>query len=716
MAHFHLLVDPANKLVLDAATLRPLNAHASGRPAAALMASLSAIPESVRELLSAFPTVFAVPAGRFPPPLHGVEHTVETTGRPVFAKARRLEPARCQEAKAEFSRLEAAGIVRRSKSAWSSPLHMVPKKTGGWRPCGDYRQLNNATVPDRYPLPNLLDLAYHLNGSTVFSKIDLAKGYHQVPMAAGDVGKTAIVTPFGLYEFIRMPFGLKNSAQTFQRLMDKLFAGITFVFVYLDDVLVFSPTWERHIADLKHVFHILRDNGLIAQMDKCVFGRATIEFLGHTVSSSGLAPLPVHVSAVLDFPAPSTVKDLQRFLGMLNFYRRFVPKAAAILQPLTDALVGNPKTLTWGPLLAASFAAAKTALVDAAPLAHPAPGAALSLASDASDSHVGGVLQQWVNSAWIPLSFFSQKLTPTQRRYSTFDRELLAAYLSVRHFRFALEGRAFQLHTDHRPLLAAATRVSPPWSARQQRHLAFIAEFTSDLRYVPGAANVVADALSRPPLETPTPAPSVNPGLVAISLSGAVSRVPSLRSTNVCPSTPSVPAVSVPAVTDVPAVSAIMAALVAVNFTEMATAQLACPSVADMMHSPSLQVGTTAVGAATLYGDVSTGGFRPLVPVALRRTVYDSLHAPAHPGARASRRLVSARFVWPGLAADVTRWAAECLNCQRAKVTKHVHLPPEKIALPDRRFSHLHVDLVGPLPPSGGFTHLFTIIDRATRW
>jgi cleavage and polyadenylation specificity factor subunit 1 len=217
------------------------------------------------------------------------------------------------------------------------------------------------------------------------------------------------------------------------------------------------------------------------------------------VSEAGIKPLPKHVAAIQEFPVPTTIKQLQQFLGMINFYRRFLPKIVATLRLLTDLLRGNPKTLGWSAPAAEAFEAAKSALIRAVPLTHPAPGATLSLVVDASDSHVGGVLQQLENRAWRPLAFFSQKLTPTQVRYSTFDRELLAAYTAVRHFRFLLEGRQFRIITDHKPLVSGMTRVTPPSSARQQRHLSFLAEFTSDIRHTSGRSNIVVDTLSRPP-------------------------------------------------------------------------------------------------------------------------------------------------------------------------------------------------------------------------
>ena len=192
----------------------------------------------------------------------------------------------------------------------------------------------------------------------------------------------------------------------------------------------------------------------------------------------------------------------------MNFYRRFLPAIARTLKPLTDLLRGSPKTLSWPPEAAAAFTQAKAALVTAVLLSHPAPRATLSLAVDASDSHVGGVLQQLEGRSWRPLAFFSHKLSPTEARYSTFDRELLAAFSAVRHFRFLLEGRQFRLLTDHKPLVAAMSRVTPPWSGRQQRQMAYLSEFTTDFRHTPGAANVVADVLSRPQTLSPAPQPS----------------------------------------------------------------------------------------------------------------------------------------------------------------------------------------------------------------
>ena len=193
-------------------------------------------------------------------PRHGVEHHILTDGAPVFARTRRLSPEKLAYARKEFDDMEVMGIVRRSSSSWSSPLHVVPKPSGGWYPCGDYGRLNTVTVDDRYPVPRLQDFTATLAGKTIFSKIYLVRAYHQVPMTPNDIPKTAVITPFGLYEFLRMPFGLKNAAQAFQRLMDKVCQGLARVFVYLDDILVASEDRHQHLRDLTELFDRLEDH------------------------------------------------------------------------------------------------------------------------------------------------------------------------------------------------------------------------------------------------------------------------------------------------------------------------------------------------------------------------------------------------------------------------------------------------------------------------
>ncbi len=504
-----------------------------------------------------------------------------------------------------------------------------------------------------------------------------------------------------------MPFGLKNAAQTFQRLMDRLFRHLPFVFVYLDDILIASRSDAEHMDHLRQVLEILQDNGLQINPAKCIFSAPSLSFLGHHVDSRGISPLKRHVQVLSDFPPPTDIKQLQRYLGMINFYRRFLPGIAGTLQPLTDLLRGNPKTLVWSESANAAFVAGKAALASCTKLVHPTPGATISLAVDASDTHVGAVLQQLANGSWLPLAFFSRKLSTPELKYSTFDRELLATFAAIRHFRFVLEGRNFGLLTDHLPLTLAMRRVSAPWSARQVRQLAYISEFTTDLRHVPGQKNVVADTLSRPPIVPPTPAaaPVQNSTLKNIlpesgfRINPDPQQIPSTpvqKSTlkNTLPESGfkinpdpvqnstfknTLPESGFKINPDPQHIVASMHGSLPIDYSQMADLQLSCAECTQMCNGTVLFVVTRKIGDTVLRGDISRNVFRPLVPVALREQVMKSMHDMAHPGVEATVKLVSAKFCWPKMAKQVRLFAQHCLQCQKAKVSTHVHLAPSII-------------------------------------
>ena len=483
-----LLVDVAGARLLDASSLEPIPTVTSvpANTKSQLYTALLSTTEEFRDLLAEYPDVVWSKGFSASIPKHPVRHTVPTVpGPPVFAKARRLDAEKLESARKEFAAMEAAGVIRRSNSSWASPLHMVQKPEGSWRPCGDYRRLNTQTVPDRYPLPNVADFTSRLHGCKVFTKLDLTKGYYQVPMKPGDIAKTAVITPFGLFEWLRMPFGLRNAGCTFQRMMDMILGDLPYCFVYIDDILIASPDVESHLLHVREVLDRFRLHGLSINPEKCVFAAPELEYLGMRVSSSGCFPLTKHTEIISNFPRPVDKKGLQRFLGMLNFYRRFIRGAAGLLLPLTEALKGKSTILRWDLEMNKSFAAAKTVLSKVPSLVHPDPAARISVSVDASGSHIGAVLQQDVSGSWAPLAFYSKKLSASESKYSAFDRELFAAYSALRHFCFLLEGNTFTLFTDHKPLTHALFRTSPPWSAMQQRRLSFLSEFNCEIRHLP---------------------------------------------------------------------------------------------------------------------------------------------------------------------------------------------------------------------------------------
>ena len=396
----------------------------------------------------------------------------------------------------------AAGLIRPSSSTAGAGFFFVGKKDGGLRPCIDYRGLNSITVKNRYPIPLISSAFATLQKARFFTELDLRNAYHLVRMREGDEWKTTFNTPRGHYEYLVMPFGLMNAPAVFQALVNDVLRDVINhnVFVYLDDILVFSETLEEHVAHVRLILQRLLENRLYAKAEKCEFHRSTVQFLGFVVSRGKIAMDPSKTEAVMSWPTPTDRRELQRFLGFSNFYRRFIRRFSSTVRPLT-ALTSTKVPFHWTPEADTTFTALKTRFSTAPILVMPDPERQFILEVDACDT----VLSQRAPDGKVhPCAFFSRRLTPAERNYAVGDREKLA----LEEWCHLLDGATvpFLLWMDHRNLeyLRSAKRLNP----RQARWSLLFNRFDFSLSYRPGSRNGKPDALSRlhaPPPEVQTP-------------------------------------------------------------------------------------------------------------------------------------------------------------------------------------------------------------------
>lgn len=402
----------------------------------------------LRALLYSFRNCFSKSPGL----THLTEHRINTgDALPTRDGPRRVSMAERRIITQQVKEMEEAGIITKSTSPWSSAVVLVRKKNGQLRFCIDYRRLNAVTVKDVYPLPRLDDVVERLSGSLYFTSLDLASGYHQIPVAKEDRKKTAFATPDGLYEFHRLPFGLCGAPPSFQRLMDHVLADLKWkeCLVYMDDILVTGSSFDEHLHRLKQVLEALSAANLTLNVEKCVFAAKETTYLGYVVNSEGLKPDPSKVSAVSCFPRPTNVTQLRSFLGLASFYRRFIMNFAVVAQPLHQLLKKNVNfERAWESEQEIAWLTLRRLLSTTPLLSHDDGSSPLEISVDASALGIGAVLCIQVNNEWKPVTFISRSLNPAEQKYHANELEALGLVWCIEKLRPYIYGRNFVVKTD----------------------------------------------------------------------------------------------------------------------------------------------------------------------------------------------------------------------------------------------------------------------------
>ena len=715
-------------------------------------------------LLQDFPDVLTEKPGR----THIVKHRINTgDSQPLRGPVYRLSDDRRRSLRKQLGEMLADGRIVPSFSPWASPVVMVPKKSkGDYRLCIDYRKLNRVTKLDAYPMPTIDYILHSLHGATIFSSLDLKSGYHQMMMHDDDMEKTAFKCEEGLFQFTVLPFGVVNGPASFQRLMEIVLHGLIgkICYVYLDDIVCYSSTPQQHLADLRQILQRLQRSCLTVNIQKCVFGCSSMKYLGHIVGNNGLRTDPEKVQGIFDYPIPTNVKQLERFLGMVTWYGKFIPHLASIAAPLNQLRHKTAKW-EWTDECTASFSQMKSILASEPVLVYPDLSRSFVIHTDASNTGLGAVLLQEIDGELHTIAYASRSLDVCEQNYSTTERECLAVIWALEKWRVYLEGKRFQVVTDHQALTwlfkkARLTGKFARWVLRLQ-------DFCFDVTYRPGALHVVPDALSRAhdspivgnvqSFQTPAPAnstpndnstidddstdencaaplcenPQTNPidwiqcdgcdrwyHLLCVRLKQKVAQqIPSYS----CPrckkkrwdtrremewqTTEGNP----PDETNTPLPDIV---------------QLKMEQACD----PSLVVLITDTDDSHVYRlrdnvlyHYHKSKWKLVVPKTLQQVVLQACHSKPTAGhlgrTKTLQRLDSLHLWWKGISADVRSFVRACKICRQ---TKPVFRKPPGLMLSTNSESPweiVGVDLMGPLPKSyGGNEYLLVAVDHYSKW
>lgn len=647
--------------------LNPPNYHFD-MPTCQLLHSAAETPPilpAIEQLLSQYTDIFADPT-ELPPTRPGFDHKIplKEGTNPFSIRPYRYSILQKDIIDKLVEDMLQQGLIQHNNSPFASPVVLIRKKNGTWRLCVDYRKLNQHTIKDKFPIPLIEDLLDELGGSIIFSKLDLTAGYHQLRMEKGEEHKTAFKTHAGHFEYLVMPFGLSNAPASFQALMHHIFHPYLrrFVIFFFDDILIYSPTLEDHVAHLKLVFQTIRANHLFLRKEKCSFATNKVEYLGHFITKEGVSTDPSKVQAVANWPKPSTLKQLRGFLGLAGYYRRFVKDFGKIAKPLTDML--KKDNFQWTEESTVAFFALQQALISAPVLTLPDFSKPFVVETDDSGTGIGAVLMQDQH----PIAYLSKSLGPRQQAMSIYERELLAIVYAVQRWGTYLSHAHFIIRTDQKSIKhMLEQRLNTPF---QQVWMAKLMGFDFEIHYKEGSENRAADALSR------NAAAELLPMLLDNGQPGLLQQIQSSWTTD-------------------PALKSLI--------FEVQNNPSSHPKYS--WHNDELRRrGKLVIGANS----------------DLKKVVFEWLHNSSfggHSGRDVTTARIKSLFFWKGIYKEIQNYIRECAVCQKNKPDLAAYpglLQP--LPIPSKIWDQISMDFIEGLPSSGGKHVIMVVVDRLSKY
>ena len=618
------------------------------------------------------------------------ELQLQPEARPKFFKARPVPFAIREAIENELDRLEGLGVIEKvDHSDWASPIVPVPKRDGKVRVCGDFKVTINCTLEvDKYPLPKPADLFATLAGGKKFTKLDLSQAYQQLPLEEKSRKLVTVNTHRGLFRYTRLPFGVASAPAIFQKLMDSILQGIPRVICYIDDILITGVSDQDHLQNLSLVLQQLTKHNIRVKKSKCEFLMPSVEYLGHKVTAEGLHAMESKLDAIVQAPQPRNLQELRSFLGLLNYYGKFIPNLASLLHPL-NSLLQHDQPWRWTPDCEEAFQQAKQALTSSNVLVHYDPALPLTLAGDASAYGIGAVISHTMpDGTERPIAFASRTLTSSERNYAQLEKEALSLVFGVKRFHQFLYGRKFTLVTDHKPLTAifgAKKGIPSLAAARLQRWAILLSAYPFEIRFKPTRSHANADGLSRLPLAT------------AKEESVVCSPEPSIFNISQLEALPVTAAQIEAATRNDPILSKVL------TYTRRGWPQ--------QQHLPeALKPFQSRAQELTIEGDCLLWGIRVVIPRKLQCRVLQELHS-EHPGVTRMKSLARSHVWWPGLDKQIEETAKSCTSCQSVK-----HAPPvapmHPWIWPTTPWQRIHVDYAGPFQGK----MYFVVVDAHSKW